>query len=121
MRIPALAATLFLSAFLLFICQPMAGKMLLPYLGGAAAVWTTCVLFFQFMLLLGYVYAHLLARIDDLRKQIATHAVILLFPLAFLPMRFGMAPSESFSLHPAIQLLTVMVTYAAVPFFVVSS
>src|SRR6267154_951356 len=66
-----LAATLFLSAFLLFVCQPMVGKMLLPYLGGAAAVWTTCVLFFQFMLLLGYVYAHLLARAADMRKQIA--------------------------------------------------
>src|SRR6266567_1633468 len=111
MRIPALAATLFLSAFLLFICQPMAGKMLLPYLGGAAAVWTTCVLFFQFMLLLGYVYAHLLARISDIRKQIATHAVILFLPLAFLPIHFAVASSESFSLHPLTQLLTTLLVY----------
>ena len=77
------AATLFLSAFLLFMCQPMVGKMLLPYLGGAAAVWTTCVLFFQLMLLLGYVYAHLLARLADVRKQIVTHAIVLLLPLLF--------------------------------------
>src|SRR5881394_2818853 len=96
MRIRLLASTLFLSAFLLFVCQPMVGKMLLPYLGGAAAVWTTCVLFFQFMLLLGYVYAHLLARVADVRKQIVTHAVVLLLPVAFLPIRFNVASSESF-------------------------
>jgi hypothetical protein len=48
---------------LLFLVQPMVGKMLLPYLGGAAGVWTTCVLFFQAMLLAGYVYAHLIARL----------------------------------------------------------
>src|SRR5207244_7290188 len=86
-RVPILAATLFLSAFLLFICQPMVGKMLLPYLGGAAAVWTICVLFFQFMLLLGYVYAHLIARLDDMRTQIAIHAVVLSITLALLPIR----------------------------------
>src|SRR5205085_944275 len=52
----------------------MVGKMLLPYLGGAASVWTTCVLFFQSMLLLGYVYAHLLARIADVRRQFVLYA-----------------------------------------------
>jgi hypothetical protein len=72
-----LSATLLLSAFLLFMCQPMVGKMLLPYLGGAAGVWTTCVLFFQIMLLFGYVYAHLLARVADVKKQVVTHAVVL--------------------------------------------
>src|SRR5262249_50198736 len=101
------AATRFLSAFLLFMCQPMVGKMLLPYLGGAAAVWTTCVLFFQLMLLIGYVYAHLLARTADMRKQIATHAVVLLLPLAFLPIQFKSASSQSFSLHPSLELLLV--------------
>src|SRR5438552_4215540 len=114
-----LAATLFLSAFLLFVCQPMVGKMLLPYLGGAAAVWTTCVLFFQFMLLLGYVYAHLLARVADVRKQIVTHAAVLLLPVAFLPIRFNAASSESFSLHPLLKLLSVLFASTAIPFFVV--
>ena len=66
----------------------MVGKMLLPYLGGAASVWTTCVLFFQLMLLLGYVYAHLLARLSDVRKQFLIHGVILLVPIAFLPITF---------------------------------
>ena len=85
---PILATTLFASAFLLFVCQPMVGKMVLPYLGGAAAVWTTCVLFFQAMLLAGYVYAHLLGRASDVRKQIVTHAFVLLLPFSFLPMAF---------------------------------
>src|SRR5436190_10750713 len=77
--------TLFLSAFLLFLFQPMVGKMLLPWLGGAAGVWTTCVLFFQAMLLVGYVYAYLLSRIPDTRKQILMHGMVLLIPFAFLP------------------------------------
>ena len=54
----------------------MVGKMFLPYLGGTAAVWTTCVLFFQFMLLVGYVYAHLLARISNVRKQLVIHGAV---------------------------------------------
>src|SRR5689334_10664103 len=108
-----LAATLFLSAFLLFVCQPMVGKMLLPYLGGAAAVWTTCVLFFQFMLLLGYLYAHAVARLSDLRKQVAIHVLVLLTPLAFLPIHF--TTSSGFALHPLVNLLAVLMTSAAVP------
>src|SRR5438309_2008268 len=99
----------------------MVGKMLLPYLGGAAAVWTTCVLFFQFMLLLGYVYAHLLSRIGNVRKQMLTHVFVLLLPLAFLPIRFGAVSTESLSLHPSAQLLLLLTTSVAVPFFVVSA
>lgn len=99
----------------------MVGKMVLPSLGGAAAVWTTCVLFFQLMLLLGYVYAHLLARMEDVRKQMSVHAIILLTPLAFLPIRFSAAASEAFSLHPVGQLLAALMTTTAIPFFVVST
>src|SRR5437868_11479352 len=93
-----LGLTLFLSAFLLFCCEPMVGKMVLPILGGAASVWTTCVLFFQSMLLLGYVYTHLLGKIKRLRTQIMVHTPLMLIALAFLPIHFGIAsghPSES--------------------------
>jgi hypothetical protein len=120
-RIRILAATLFASAFLLFVCQPMAGKMLLPYLGGAASVWTTCVLFFQFMLLVGYVYAHVLARVTDVRKQILLHALVLLGPLAFLPITFRTATSAAVPEHPLLQVLALLFASAAVPFFVVST
>ena len=91
----------------------MVGKMLLPYLGGAAAVWTTCVLFFQFMLLLGYVYAHLIARVRNLRKQMLGHVFVLLLPLAFLPIRFNSASTESLSQHPAAQLLLLLAASTA--------
>jgi hypothetical protein len=62
----------FLSAFLLFVMEPMAAKQLLPLLGGSSAVWVTCLVFFQAVLLVGYVYAHWLSR----QKRIWVHAVI---------------------------------------------
>jgi SAM-dependent methyltransferase len=99
----------------------MVGKMFLPYLGGTAAVWTTCVLFFQFMLLVGYVYAHFLARISDMRTQFVIHGTLLLLPLGFLPIRFSGAPTESFSQHPSLQLLAGLMTSTAIPFFVVAT
>jgi putative effector of murein hydrolase LrgA (UPF0299 family) len=99
----------------------MVGKMLLPYLGGAAAVWTTCVLFFQAMLLFGYVYAHLLSRIQNTRIQMLVHGLVLLLPLTFLPIRFGVVSGETLSLHPSAQLLLLLITSTAVPFFVIST
>ena len=56
------AVTIFLSAFLLFQVQPLVGKLVLPWFGGSAGVWTTCLLFFQTLLLLGYLYTHLVVR-----------------------------------------------------------
>src|SRR6266404_8745109 len=84
--VTAFASTIFLSAFLLFCCEPMVGKMMLPLLGGAASVWITCLLFFQLMLLAGYVYAHLLERFATVRLQIVVHSAMMLGALAFLPL-----------------------------------
>src|SRR5215467_14533102 len=95
-----LGATLFLSAFLLFWCQPMIGKMVLPYLGGTAAVWTTCVLFFQAILLAGYVYAHLLGRLAPVRAQIPIHMAVLLLPVPFLPLAFSGGLGPAAFAHP---------------------
>src|SRR5215468_11280962 len=77
------APTIFLSAFLLFCCEPMVGKMMLPFLGGAASVWITCLLFFQLMLLTGYGYAHALERYATVHTQIAVHAALMLITLLF--------------------------------------
>src|SRR5919205_3173943 len=82
------APTIFLSAFLLFCCEPMVGKMMLPLLGGAASVWITCLLFFQLMLLAGYGYAHALERYANLRTQMIVHSIMILAALLFLPMHF---------------------------------
>ena len=85
------ALTIFLSAFLLFQVQPIIGKFILPWFGGSPAVWTSCMLFFQVVLLAGYSYAHLIASRLTPRVKTACHVGLLLASLAFLPI----APSES--------------------------
>ena len=80
------AATLLLSAFLLFSVQPMVGRIVLPILGGSPAVWTTALVFFQGALLLGYVVAHLSARRLALGKQILVHLALLAAAVLVLPV-----------------------------------
>jgi spermidine synthase len=85
-------ATTFLSAFLLFMVQPMMGKLLLPWFGGAPAVWTTCMLFYQVALLLGYAYAHLLGSRLEPRTQARLHVGLLLLAgaaMLVLQVRWG--------------------------------
>ena len=62
--------------------------MVLPFLGGATSVWTTCVLFFQAMLLVGYGYAYFLNKAADVRVQVVIHLVLMSIALVFLPIRF---------------------------------
>nr|MDP9115626.1 hypothetical protein [Acidobacteriota bacterium] len=80
-----IAVTIFLSAFLLFQVQPMIGRFVLPWFGGGPAVWTTCMLFFQAMLLAGYGYAHWLGS-QRSRVQSWVHLGLLAASLAFLPI-----------------------------------
>ena len=70
------AATLFVSAFLLFLVQPMVGKMVLPLLGGTPAVWSTCMVFFQGLLLAGYAYAHAAPKRLGLTRQSRLHLLV---------------------------------------------
>src|SRR3989454_5973057 len=84
---PALyAATLFASALLLFVLQPMFAKMVLPRLGGAPSVWSVAVVFFQAALLVGYAYAHLLARALSCRRAAFIHLGVLGAAAATLPI-----------------------------------
>ena len=69
-------ATIFLSASLLFFVQPLFTRIVLPHIGGASAVWTTAMLFFQSVLIGGYLYAHLTTRYLALRQQIALHLAL---------------------------------------------
>ena len=80
------AFTIFLSAFLLFQIQPLIGRFALPWFGGGPSIWTTCMLFFQLLLLGGYVYAHLLSEKLTLRSQVVTHIGMLALSLLFLPI-----------------------------------
>ena len=115
------APTIFLSAFLLFCCEPMVGKMMLPYLGGAAAVWITCLLFFQLMLLAGYGYAHLLERYANIRTQIAIHAGLMLLTALFLPIHFAAGPDQTAGTHPTLWLLAMLLRSVGFPFCIVST
>jgi hypothetical protein len=80
------AATIGLSAFLLFLVQPIIAKQILPWFGGSAAVWTTCMVFFQLVLLLGYCYSDLVTRKLTARQQAWLHGSLLVASLAILPI-----------------------------------
>jgi hypothetical protein len=111
-----------LSAALLFVIEPMVGKMLLPVAGGCPGVWTTCMLFFQTALLCGYAYADVLARRLEPRKQWVAHAIVLALGLAFLPVSLG-GPGTSVSgaALTALPLLLALAVAAGAPFFVLSA
>jgi hypothetical protein len=122
-------AAIFVSAALLFLVQPMAAKMVLPLLGGSPAVWTTCMLFFQTLLLAGYLYAHLLNTYVRSRLQPIVHSMIILAAAASLPLGLpaitadssgiiGRLPSE---LAFSAWLILVLVISVGAPFFVVST
>jgi hypothetical protein len=84
------AATIFLSSFLLFLVQPLIARLILPWFGGSAAVWTTCMLFFQVMLLAGYAYAHFLTRkLAASKLERLVHTLLLFAALALLPISPG--------------------------------
>ena len=119
--LPLYSAAIFLSAFLLFLVEPLLGRMILPMFGGAPLVWTTMLAFFQTTLLLGYVYVFASSRWLGPRRQISLHVLLLLLPLGFLPILVarGMAPPEA--VNPASYLLGLLSRVVAVPFFVISA
>jgi hypothetical protein len=117
------SAALFVSALLLFSVQPLIAKMLLPYLGGSPAVWNTCMVFFQVMLLAGYLYAHVLPRKIGNRKHAIFHLVLLLTAALLLPIG---VPEKAIALLPSassapIWLLTTLLTTVGLPFFILST
>ncbi|HEX8162545.1 MAG TPA: fused MFS/spermidine synthase [Pyrinomonadaceae bacterium] len=117
------AATLFLSAALLFWVEPMVAKMLLPLLGGTPAVWNTCLLFFQTVLLAGYAYALFASRRLTLRQQIAAQVFLFLvaaisFPIRVSPAAAADVPREG---DPALWLLAHLLLLVGLPFFVLAT
>ena len=79
-------ATMFLSASLLFFVQPLFARLVLPHVGGSPAVWTTAMLFFQTVLIAGYLYAHLLTRVLPVRGQVLVHLGLWAAALLSLPL-----------------------------------
>jgi hypothetical protein len=114
------ALTLFCSAALLFLVEPMIGKMILPLLGGTPAVWNTCMVFFQAVLLLGYGYAHISTSWFGARKQAVLHLLLLALPLLFLPLGVNGNLIQGDD-NPIPHLLLLLSLSVGVPLFVVSS
>jgi hypothetical protein len=115
------ALTLFAGATLLFVMQPMVGKMILPLLGGTPAVWSTCLVFFQAALLGGYAYAH--ASTARLRpsRQALLHLIVLAVPLAVLPLAVNPRLLRGGEAHPVLDVLTLLSVSVGLPFLVVSA
>jgi spermidine synthase len=115
------ATTLFVGAGLLFVVQPMVGKMILPFLGGTPAVWNTCMVFFQAALLAGYAYAHATTRWLGVRRQAALHLVVLALPLAALPLGVESRPVRGGETNPVLDVLLLLSLSVGLPFLVVSA
>jgi hypothetical protein len=110
---PILTGMVFLGATLLFGMEPLVGRILVPYFGGAAHVWLTSLMFFQAMLLVGYLYAHLFAR-----RLGRWHLLLLLLPLINLPIGATLKPAPE---TPLLTLLAVLSLHFALPFVVLST
>jgi uncharacterized membrane protein YoaK (UPF0700 family) len=118
---PIFALTLFSSAALIFVLQPLFGRMVTPLLGGSPQVWNTSMAFFQAALLAGYLYAHLLARVRNLRVQTVAHALALLAAWFVLPVQVSTALGPPNSNQPELWLLGVLSLSVGAPFAVASA
>ena len=115
------AATVFTSAFLLFLVQPIIAKQILPWFGGSAAVWTTCMVFFQLVLLAGYAYSDFISRRLGQRAQAALHTALLVASLAFLPIVAGEAWKPAPDTEPGPRILLLLAATIGLPYFLLST
>lgn len=118
---PQFAITIFLSAFLLFQVQPILGRFALPWFGGTPAVWTNCLLFFQFALLAGYLYAHFLGSVKSVRTQAMVHTVLLAASLLLLPIIPAAHWKPSGNDEPSVRILLMLAVTIGAPYFLLSS
>jgi hypothetical protein len=117
----AYALTIFLSAFLLFQVQPLIAKYILPWFGGGPGVWTTCMLFFQVVLLAGYGYAHASVRQLRPRGQVVLHCGLLLVSLVLLPIVPADAWKPDGNSDPTLRILVVLGASVGLPYLVLSA
>ncbi len=115
------AAPIFLGAFLLLLAQPIIAKQILPWFGGSAAVWATCMVFFQMTLLIGYAYADLTTRKLAPKRQISLHVVLLALSLVMLPITPDAAWKPAGDENPSWRILGLLCLTIGLPYFVLSS
>lgn len=120
-RAATFALAIFVSAFLLFQVQPLVGKFILPWFGGSPAVWTTCMLFFQVTLFLGYAYAHATSRWLTAGQQRTVHLILIVLAVLVLPI----APDHRWkpldSEQPVQRILLLLTATVGLSYFVLSS
>ncbi|MEP1447746.1 MAG: hypothetical protein ABJK37_16705 [Paraglaciecola sp.] len=113
--------SVFVSAFLVFQIQPIISKTILPWFGGGASVWTTCMLFFQFFLLVGYVYAYLLTKTLRIKTQVAVHLVLLALGVIFLPFGIQDIHNIQAATTPTWGVLSVLFITLGFPYLMLSA
>jgi len=115
------ASTIAISAFLLFLVQPVIAKQILPWFGGSSAVWTTCMVFFQLVLLAGYFYADVLIRRASARLQAMVHSALLLLSLAALPILASEAAKPVDATDPTGRILLLLAVTIGLPYLMLST
>ena len=115
------AATIFLSAFLLFQVQPIISKMILPWFGGGPAVWTACMLFFQVTLLGGYAYAHFIERLPSPSWRMGVHIALIVVAALTLPITPHASWKPVDGTQPTWRILTLLAGNVGLPYFVLAS
>jgi hypothetical protein len=115
------ALTILVSAFLLFQVQPVIAKIILPWFGGSAAVWTTCLLFFQMVLLLGYLYAHAVVRYLKPKTQMILHLGLLVLSAAALPIYPKLSWKPTGDEDPTFAILKLLLLSVGLPYFLLST
>ncbi len=118
---PIYALTIFASAFLLFLVQPIMAKQILPWFGGSAAVWTTCLMFFQLVLLFGYAYADWTVRFLKPRPQVILHTALLVISLVSLPIIAGTGWKPEGDEDPTWLILGLLAATIGLPYFLLST
>lgn len=118
---PLFAATIALSAFLLFLVQPVIAKQILPWFGGSAAVWTTCMVFFQVALLAGYAYSDFVIRRLAPRSQAWLHGTLVAASLAFLPITPSQAFKPENADNPVGRILLLLAATIGLPYLILST
>lgn len=117
----AYALTIFTGAFLLFQVQPLIGKFILPWFGGSPGVWTTCMVFFQFLLLGGYAYAHFVTQKLKPRNQVILHVALLAAAVATLPIIPGDQWKPAGGEEPVGRILLLLAATLGLPYFILST
>ncbi|HLF14801.1 MAG TPA: hypothetical protein VI932_07935, partial [Bacteroidota bacterium] len=113
--------TIFSSAFLLFQVQPIVAKYILPWYGGSQAVWSVSLLFFQAFLLLGYLYAHLLRKLGNQRRETVIHCALLAASLLLMPIIPGDAWRAAGGTDPTWQILGLLTATLGLPYLLMAS